>query len=259
MANPEVIILSPRTSCLQPNGSARAFVPGNLGVYTFEYNDRHGNILPQDNDIVYDLDTGIYAAVAISQITGCSSDPKPFVMGNAFYYPQFDILTTPSTCEAATGSAELVVHRLDKYYKPYWSDENGYLGNDDYVDHLDIGRYQVEVEGTEGCFTFQEFEINGDIIIYNGVSDNSDGLNDYFQIVCLDIFPQNNVKIFNRTGVLVFEMDQYDMNNPGKRFNGEGNRGIYFGNKELPIGTYYYVVDKGDGSEASVGYLELKR
>jgi gliding motility-associated-like protein len=180
-------------------------------------------------------------------------------MGEAFYHPKFDILTGPSTCNDATGSAELVVHRKDLYYRPNWIGPYGSLGIDDYIQYLDIGSYELEVEGSEGCFSYGQFEILGDIIIYNGVSDNNDGLNDYFQIVCLEIFPDNNVKIFNRTGVLVFEMDQYDMNNPARRFNGEGNRGTYIGDKELPIGTYYYVVDKGDGSRASVGYLELKR
>jgi gliding motility-associated-like protein len=197
--------------------------------------------------------------VAISRITGCSSEPRTFFVGEAFYYPQIEILTTPSICEEATGSAELVVYRQDKYYKAYWSGSDGRYSTDDFFNYLDIGRYQVDVEGSEGCFTTEEFDIAGDIIIYNGVSDNHDGLNDFFQIVCLEIFPNNNVKIFNRTGVLVFEMDQYDMNNEQRRFNGEGNRGIYFGNQELPIGTYYYIIDKRDGSEAAVGYLELKR
>ena len=101
--------------------------------------------------------------------------------------------------------------------------------------------------------------IGPDIIIYNGVSPNDDGLNDVFQIVCLEFFPDNNVKIFNRAGELVYEMDSYDMFDPNKSFNGVSNRGPHLNGDNLAIGTYFYVVDKGDGSKAVVGYLELNR
>jgi hypothetical protein len=59
--------------------------------------------------------------------------------------------------------------------------------------------------------------------------------------------------------MLVYEQDGYDMYNPEKRFNGISNRGTSILGTELPIGTYFYVVDKNDGSNAKVGYLELVR
>jgi hypothetical protein len=49
------------------------------------------------------------------------------------------------------------------------------------------------------------------------------------------------------------------MYNPEKRFNGVSNRGTSIMGTDLPIGTYFYVVDKNDGSNAKVGYLELVR
>src|SRR5690606_26689340 len=100
--------------------------------------------------------------------------------------------------------------------------------------------------------------ISTDVIIYNGVSANGDGLNDVFHIECIDLFPNNNVKIFNRAGELVYEMNNYDTYNPSRSFEGVPNKGPIHGSR-LAIGTYFYVVDLGTGGKPKVGYLELTR
>jgi gliding motility-associated-like protein len=87
------------------------------------------------------------------------------------------------------------------------------------------------------------------------LSANGDGQNDFFLIDCLDQFENNRVEIFNRDGTRVFEMDGY--NNLDRRFEGFSNIGA--GTRQLPTGTYFYVIDKGDGSEFINGYLELVR
>ena len=66
-----------------------------------------------------------------------------------------------------------------------------------------------------------------------------------------------NVKIFNRAGIKIYEADGY--NNDDVIFNGIGLNGIYLSSQELPDGTYFYVIDKGDGSRPVTGYLELIR
>src|SRR5699024_8935582 len=120
-----------------------------------------------------------------------------------------------------------------------------------------VGHYSVTVTSIAGCTTTQDFIIGTDINVYNGVSPNGDGLNDEFKIDCIANFPNNNVKIFNRAGTLVFEMDGYD--NEVRFFEGVGNRGLYVTGNELPDGTYFYIVEKNDGSEPKTGYLELLR
>jgi hypothetical protein len=54
-------------------------------------------------------------------------------------------------------------------------------------------------------------------------------------------------------------MDGYDEDDDAKRFNGFGNKGVAVGNQGLPEGTYFYIFDKGDGSDVQQGYLELVR
>jgi hypothetical protein len=70
----------------------------------------------------------------------------------------------------------------------------------------------------------------------------------------ITLYPKNIVSIFNRWGDKVFEVKGYD--NDQKVFLGTSNVG---GNKDLPAGTYFYTIDKGDGSPMVNGYLSLKK
>ncbi|HEY9116651.1 MAG TPA: gliding motility-associated C-terminal domain-containing protein, partial [Roseivirga sp.] len=90
-----------------------------------------------------------------------------------------------------------------------------------------------------------------------GISPNGDGINDFWQIANIEQFPRNSVKLFNRWGHLVFEMKSY--NNTGRVFDGLANTGTIIGNKELPTGTYFYVIDFGEGSALKKGFLTLIR
>jgi gliding motility-associated-like protein len=105
------------------------------------------------------------------------------------------------------------------------------------------------------CETEQTFEVKTEILVYNAVSRNNDGMNDIFEVSCIENFKNNTVRIFNRTGTLVYEGKGYD--NQEIVFDGISNRGISVLGKDLPDGTYFYIIDKGDGSEARTGYLEL--
>ncbi len=260
---PQVDILSERTSCNEPDGRTTASVNGNVTDYMFTYYDAgtHAQLtnFTEDN-IIYDLDSGSYYVIAKSRYSGCESDPSPFSVADNTYYPEFDVVSNPSSCDDPTGYSEVILKDKTLPFKVRWYLDDGSVGStDEGFYYLPIGTYQVEVEGSDGCFTVKDFKITGDITIYNGVSANNDGMNDYFQIFCLEYFPDNHVQIFNRSGMLVFEMDGYDMYDETKRFNGIANRGVSMGSQELPIGTYFYVVDKRDGSKPKVGYLELKR
>ena len=87
------------------------------------------------------------------------------------------------------------------------------------------------------------------------MSVNGDNQNDFWVIDCIQNFPSNNVKVFNRSGVKVYEADGY--NNNDVIFRGIGEKGLYTLGNELPDGTYFYIIDKRDGSKPVFGYLEL--
>ena len=94
-----------------------------------------------------------------------------------------------------------------------------------------------------------------EIEIPSGFSPNDDGINDYFEIANIEKYTDNIVKIYSRWGDLVFEGKGYD--NEKVKWIGTSSRAGLSG--KLPPGTYYYVIDKGDGSEVSKSYIILFR
>jgi len=93
-----------------------------------------------------------------------------------------------------------------------------------------------------------------DIIVYDGFSPNGDGINEKFIIEGLEKFPHHKVLIFNRWGNKVYEASPYLSN-----WDGTNMFGISVGGNKLPVGTYFYIIDPGNGEKAIKGYLYLNR
>ncbi|MFD2907740.1 gliding motility-associated C-terminal domain-containing protein [Flavobacterium ardleyense] len=100
-----------------------------------------------------------------------------------------------------------------------------------------------------------------DITVYNAVSPNDDGSNDLFFIDGLECYPKNNVEIYNRWGVLVYDQSGYD--NLTKSFKGKSEgRSTFNKNELLPDGTYFYILkytDAENNNHNKSGYLYLNR
>lgn len=88
--------------------------------------------------------------------------------------------------------------------------------------------------------------------VYQTVSPNGDGFNDYWHIEGIDFYPNNSVRLFDRYNNLVFEMNGYD--NDGKVWTGNSNRN---GNKKLPEGTYFYRITAGEAGTFG-GFVVLR-
>jgi gliding motility-associated-like protein/uncharacterized repeat protein (TIGR01451 family) len=85
--------------------------------------------------------------------------------------------------------------------------------------------------------------------VYNEFSPNDDGQNDTFYIDCISQYPDNRLQIFNRWGNLIYNKKGYNNTWDGKA---DGSA------KVLPEGTYFYILDLGDGSAKTSGWLYLK-
>ncbi|MCV9929477.1 gliding motility-associated C-terminal domain-containing protein [Flavobacterium sp. LS1R49] len=85
--------------------------------------------------------------------------------------------------------------------------------------------------------------------VYNEFSPNDDGQNDTFYIDCITQYPDNRLQIFNRWGNLIYNKKGYNNTWDGKA---DGSA------KVLPEGTYFYILDLGDGSAKTSGWLYLK-
>ena len=122
-----------------------------------------------------------------------------------------------------------------------------YNANDGICDTTDMFTY--ELCNPAGCDTatvslFIECKA---FVIYDGFSPNGDGINDTFTIEGIEDFPNNELKIFNRWGNIVFEQKGYK-----GQWDGTWN------NQLLPDGTYFYLLDDGAGTQYS-GFLQIRR
>jgi gliding motility-associated-like protein len=93
-------------------------------------------------------------------------------------------------------------------------------------------------------------------LISEAVSPNGDNILDYWIIQGIEYYAENTVKLYNIWGDLIFEQHQYNEQNA---WRGESNRGALTGNQRTPDGTYYYIIDLGDGSPLLKGFVVLKR
>jgi gliding motility-associated-like protein len=84
--------------------------------------------------------------------------------------------------------------------------------------------------------------------IPQGFSPNSDGINDRFEIINITEYPNSSLSIVNRWGSQVYSKAPYD-----NTFNGQNSSG-----KDLPDGTYFFVLKLGNGQEFS-DYLIINR
>ena len=87
----------------------------------------------------------------------------------------------------------------------------------------------------------------GEITVFNGFSPNEDNINDFFRINGLDNFPDHELRVYNRWGNEVLRTTDYQNDWSG---TWEG--------LTLPDGTYFYLLDLGDGGRES-GWVQIHR
>jgi gliding motility-associated-like protein len=80
-----------------------------------------------------------------------------------------------------------------------------------------------------------------DIILPEGMSPNGDGINDTFEIIGLEDYPENKLIVFNRWGHKVYEATNYD-----NTWDGVSQAALTLGETTLPKGTYYYIFQVPD-------------
>ena len=260
--DPAIEILSMVTSCISDNGAVSASVDGNTRDYIFDwYIGTAEKASPDFTGEIYDsLAVGPYSVTATSRITGCKSPLVTAQITEDPKYPDFSITTVPTACrensnEPSTGFAALFMTNSVDTDSIIWTMNGSVVATGPIASGLDAGTYEVTVISTLGCERTKPFEVKTEIHPFNGVSRNNDGQNDIFHINCIESFPSNLVKIFNRAGTMVYEAEGYDNN--GTFFDGQSNRGVSLMGTQLPGGTYFYIIDKRDGSKPIAGYLEI--
>jgi len=116
---------------------------------------------------------------------------------------------------------------------------------------VDSFLYQItDLRGKRSSAVVSVRVICDKVLIFNGISPNGDDSNDDWQILGIEHFPENEVSVFNRWGNLVFQQKGYDNQHA---WNGQWN------GRDLPDGTYFYLIKLGAGQEPISGYLQIMR
>lgn len=184
-----------------------------------------------NTDTVLITPNGTGTRCYVYQITGsCTStdtvcitiDPNP----NADAGPDVNIFEGTSTTLNASGGGTYL-----------WSPGNSL--NDSTIANpiaspMVTTDYIVMVTSPSGCISYDTVTVTvlPKIEYPDGITPNGDGKNDLWIIDFIEEFPNNVVEIYNRWGELLFRAENYQQNWDGT-YNG----------KELPIGTYYYIID----------------
>lgn len=111
--------------------------------------------------------------------------------------------------------------------------------------------YYLTVTSDNGCES--EDYVTVSVIILrptNTFTPNGDGYNDTWDIGGISFYPNAKINVYDRWGQKVFNVIGYTSE---KKWDGT-NRGL-----KLPAGTYYYVIDKNNGSDEKfvVGYVTI--
>jgi gliding motility-associated-like protein len=114
------------------------------------------------------------------------------------------------------------------------------------------GRMTITSNGSQPEVTL-ELEGSGvaEIEVFNVVTTNQNGKHDFLKIRNIQYYPGNHVQIYTRWGEQVFSINNYD--NQEHVFRGKSD-----GGKDMADGTYYYLIDRKDGSKPLTGFFILK-
>ena len=130
-----------------------------------------------------------------------------------------------------------------------------FIGTDYFV-------YELCTPSSQSCTTATVMvKVTHKVVADNAMSANGDDKNDYFHIVGIENYPDNQVTIYNRNGEKVFTISHYD--NRQRVFKGIVEGEVSLPNAVLlPQDTYFYLIEYYDETrqlQRQIGCLYLKR
>ncbi|MFT7606121.1 MAG: gliding motility-associated-like protein, partial [Saprospiraceae bacterium] len=212
------------------DGQIEVMVEGGSGTYAIIWSNG------QSGDLAFDLIAGEYSVtVTDTGIPGLSASAtveliEPGVLNVA--------LEISNATGPADGMIEAIVTGGTIPYTYIWSTG----GNTPKISRLSSGIYGLQVTDAHGCeIVIPQIEVivEGECLEARRViSPNDDNKNDELIISCVENF-NNNLKIFNRWGQMVYEADNYD-----NTWSGTG-----FDDQLLPESGYFWVLEYDDNGQ----------
>ncbi|MBN1949633.1 MAG: gliding motility-associated C-terminal domain-containing protein [Bacteroidales bacterium] len=244
------------TDVVCPEGSTGEIqVSASGGTGTISYSINGGDDLAE-SAVFSDLSAGTYSVLAADE-NGCMTaateteiiGPEPWDLDTTIVHAGTDssgVVTLTALGATAPYSYTLVL----------LTDEN--TNSTGEFTQLHAGDYTAYVTDVNLCISETLYitihedsipSINEELLIYSAFSPNNDGKNDVWNIRNIDLYPDCIVVILNSWGTKVFESPT------GYPEPWDGT----YNERELPAGTYYYLIDPGDGSDAFTGPVSIVR
>jgi gliding motility-associated-like protein len=249
-AGPDQIIDSGATTSLHGN------VSGGSGVFSYNWEpeafliDNTGlnpNTLPLDAEKVFTF-------LAFDAISGCSQSDQVTIGVDGIIRPiandDYDTtgLNTSTIINVLENDIDVIGSGLDVSIIRNPANGIATLADDGFITYApllnftgnDTLIYKICDRGIpskcdSALVIITIFPIRDELDIFNLVTPDGDGKNDYWHIGGIENYPDNEVLIFNRWGTKVKEYVGY--NNANKRWDGTNDKNEY-----LPDGVYYYIL-----------------
>ena len=223
---------------------AYAVLPNGFQPISYQWVDENSNPVSTE-DTVGKLPAGLYTIYASDKFN-CSDTTELIINQPDSINPEFEIVS-PSCSSVADG--KILTHTSGGTSPYYYVWSTGSV--DDQIIEIPDGYYSLTVTDFNDCiFTYDIELIESEycLIIHNTITPNGDGKNDVWVIENIEEFPLSEVYIFNRNGRQIYYRKAYSNDWNGK-----------YQDKDLPEGTYYYMIDPGNGRDVLKGYLTIIR
>jgi gliding motility-associated-like protein len=194
--------------------------------------------------------TGLMAGnykVITTDLNGCSADSVITLSEPDSIRISFSV-TQPFCTDMPDGAIALTVTGgTNSGYTYLWSDNSATQN----ITTAVSGLYSVTITDANGCSARDSVMIHPInevcLIIPNAISPNGDLINDEWNIGLKELYPEMEVKIFNRWGELIWKSAR----GYGVPWDGRSKGNI------LPIDSYHYTIDLHNGSRPLIGHVTI--
>ena len=162
-----------------------------------------------------------------------------------------DYSTEPSTCpNTSDGVITLTATGGVAPFSILWTDGSTLSERS----NMPAGEYSVIITDNNGCsksiIADLNFSTNGScLVVQEIITPNNDGFYDVWKIKNVEMYPDAEVKVYNRWGELVFNSRNISADEWDGTFKG----------KPLPTDSYHYVLYLGEGTTPVTGTITIIR
>lgn len=230
------------------DGAANLTVSGGTPSYSYLWN--YGQISQDLNNLAADT-----YEVTVTDANNCFTSASVIIAEPTEIVITY--ITTSTSCMGNNdGSITLMVDGGIPPYQYEWSTEP--VQTDSVATQLTEGTYQVTVTDDNSCNAFKEFEVKGSaetcLEIPSAFTPNNDNINDKWEIRHIDLYQKVTIEIYNRWGVIIFEYNGTGAGYSNSQWDGTSKKG-----KELPFGSYVYIINLHNEIEAINGIVTIIR